>query len=74
MTEFAALKPKTYSYLTDDSDEKKKKQETQKRVSLNEDLHLKILNIVQKQLNMKQINQLEKKLIWIVLQKIIKNL
>ena len=53
MTEFAALKPKTYSYLTDDSDEKKKKQETQKRVSLNEDLHLKILNIVQKQLNMK---------------------
>ena len=24
MTEFAALKPKTYSYLTDDSDEKKK--------------------------------------------------
>ena len=28
MAEFAALRPKTYSYLTDDSDEKKKEKGT----------------------------------------------
>ena len=44
MTEFAALKPKTCSYLTDDSDENKKK--AQKSVLLNENLNLKIINIV----------------------------
>ena len=44
MTEFVALKPKTCSYLTDDSDENKKK--AQKSVLLNENLNLKIINIV----------------------------
>ena len=38
MTEFVALKPKTCSYLTDDSDENKKK--AQKSVLLNENLNL----------------------------------
>ena len=33
LTEFAALRPKSHSYLTDDNDENKKKQKTQKRVS-----------------------------------------
>ena len=33
-TELTALRTKTYSYLTEDKD-KKKKQEVQKRVSLN---------------------------------------
>ena len=33
MTEFAALRPKTYSNLTDDNDEKTKKQMAEKRVS-----------------------------------------
>ena len=31
--EFAALKPKTYSFLTDDNDKKQKKQKAQKRTS-----------------------------------------
>ena len=44
MTEFVALKPKTCSYLTNDSDENKKK--AQKSVLLNENLNLKIINIV----------------------------
>ena len=44
MTEFVALKPKTCSFLTDDSDENKKK--AQKSVLLNENLNLKIINIV----------------------------
>ena len=44
MTEFVALKPKTCSYLTDDSDENKTK--AQKSVLLNENLNLKIINIV----------------------------
>ena len=51
MTEFVALKPKTCSYLTDDSDENKKK--AQKSVLLNENLNLKIINIVQKQRKLK---------------------
>ena len=33
MTEFAALRPKTYSNLTDDNDEKTKEQMAEKRVS-----------------------------------------
>ena len=44
MIEFASLKPKVYSYLTDDNDENnKKKQKATKSVSYNENLKLKII-------------------------------
>ena len=39
MTGFAALRPKTYSYLTDNKDENKKAKGT-KNVSLNKNLRL----------------------------------
>ena len=45
VTEFAALRPKTYGYLTDD-DVNKKKQKLQKSASLNENLNFKIIKIV----------------------------
>ena len=46
------LKPKTYSFLTGNNDEKKSKRH--KNVMLcKENLHLKTINIVQKQLNLK---------------------
>ena len=43
MTEFVALRPKTYRYLTNHNDEKQKKQRS---ASLNKSLNLKIINIV----------------------------
>ena len=43
MTELAASRPKAYSYLTDDSDKKKK---AQKDVSWNENLNLNIIDII----------------------------
>ena len=45
MTEFAALRPKTYGYLSDDNDENRKARDT-KKVSLNENLNLKIITII----------------------------
>ena len=33
MTEFATLRPRTYSYLTDDNDGNKKGKDTKKRVT-----------------------------------------
>ena len=48
MLEFAALRPKAYSYLIDDEDENKQ-QTAQKSQALN----LKIMKIVQKQINLK---------------------
>ena len=45
MTEFVALRPKTYSYLTDDCKEEKKVKGTKKCV-INKDLNLMILKIV----------------------------
>ena len=44
MTEFVALNPKTYSYLTDDCKEDKRRKE-QRSVSSNEDLNLMIIDI-----------------------------
>ena len=45
MTEFVALRPKTYSYLTNDYEEDKKAEGTKKCVT-NEDLNLMIIKIV----------------------------
>ena len=45
MTEFAALRPKTYSYLADDNDENKKAK-AQNSVSKNKNLYLKIIENV----------------------------
>ena len=57
MTEFAALRPKTYSYLTNDGDEDKEAKGT-KNFVIKSKLNLKIINFVQNQLNLKikQIN------------------
>ena len=44
MTEFVALRPKTYSYLADDND-KKKQAEGTKNVLQNVNLNLEIVNI-----------------------------
>ena len=52
MTEFAALRPKTYSSLRDDSDENKKAKGRENCVT-KRNLSLKIINIVQKQLNLR---------------------
>ena len=52
MTEFVSLRPKRYNYLIDDG-KKAKNQKTQKSVSQNESLILKIIIIVLKQLNLK---------------------
>ena len=51
MTAFAVLKPKTYSYLTNDNDENKKVKGTRKCAV--KKLDLKIINIFQKQFNFK---------------------
>ena len=51
MTEFAGLRTETNNCLTEDSDEDKK-QKTQKGVPQKENLNLKIMNILQKQLNL----------------------
>ena len=45
LTEFAALRPKSYSCLVDDNDENKKKQKTQESVSQSDNLNLSIINI-----------------------------
>ena len=47
MTEFACLRQKTYSYLTDDNDENKKAKDTKKCVK-KDLLNLKIIKTVQK--------------------------
>ena len=47
MTEFVTLRPKIYIHLRDDNDENKK---VQRSVSSNENLNLKIIKIVQRQL------------------------
>ena len=52
MTKFVALKSKTYGYLTNDTDENKRAKRT-KQCFIKRKLNLKILNIVQKQLNLK---------------------
>ena len=44
MTKTAVLRPKTYSYLTDDNENKKQK--AQKSQSSRKNLNLKIINIV----------------------------
>ena len=46
--EFAALRPKAYSYLVDDSDENEKEKSTKKCRR-----NLTIIDIIQKQLNLK---------------------
>ena len=48
MTDCATLRPKTYSYLTNDSDSK-----GTKKYVIKQNLHLKILSVLQKQLNLK---------------------
>ena len=45
MTEFVGLRPKTYSFLTDDFEEKKKNKGTKKCV-VKKDLDIKIIKIV----------------------------
>ena len=52
MKEFAALRAETYSYITDSNDEDKKAKGTIKCLK-KEILYLKIINIVQKPLNLK---------------------
>ena len=52
MKEFAALRAETYSYITDSNDEDKKAKGTIKCFK-KEILYLKIINIVQKPLNLK---------------------
>ena len=52
MKEFVALREKTYSYSTDNHDEDKKTK-TLKSVWQKENLNLKIMSIVQKQLNLR---------------------
>ena len=52
ITEFPALRPKKYSYLTEEKNENKNVKGT-KSVSLNKKLNLGILNIAQKQLHLK---------------------
>ena len=47
MAEFACLRQKTYSYLTDDNDENKKPKDT-KRCVIKKPLKLEIIKIVQK--------------------------
>ena len=60
MKKFVGLRAKTYSYLADNND-KDKKRECTKSVSWKENLHLKIINIVKNQLNLKiTSNHLEK--------------
>ena len=44
VAESAALKPKTYSYLTDDNDENKKAKDTRK-CFIKRKLNLKVINI-----------------------------
>ena len=51
MTEFAAMRPKTQSYLRNDDDENKKSKK-HKTVCCKNNLNLNIINIVQKQLNL----------------------
>ena len=62
MTVFAVLKPKTYSYLTNDNDENKKAKGTRKCAV--KKLDLKIINIFQKQFNFKIKKNYQKKLSW----------
>ena len=52
MKKFAALRAETYSYITDSNDEDKKAKGTIKCLK-KEILYLKIINIVQKPLNLK---------------------
>ena len=52
MTEFAALRARTYSHLTTDSGENKKVKVT-KRAPQNKHLNSKIIKIVLRQLNLK---------------------
>ena len=52
MTEFAALRARTYSHLTTDSGENKKVKDT-KRAPQNKPLNSKIIKIVLRQLNLK---------------------
>ena len=47
MTEFAGLRPKTYSFLIDDFEEKKKNKGT-KKCLVKKDLEIKILKIIKK--------------------------
>ena len=52
MTEFASLRPKSYRYFPDNSNENKKANGKKKSVT-KKPLNFKIINTVQKQLNMK---------------------
>ena len=78
MTEFARLRPKTYSYLTGNNNENKKKKKTKgrKKCFLKQKLKSEDYKHFQKQLVLiiKQANQKKMKLMWIVLEKIINNL
>ena len=60
MTEFAALRPKTYSYLTDTSDEKQKANGT-KMCALKRKIKLKIIKNVWKQLKSRKTKPTGKK-------------
>ena len=51
MTEFAALRPKTYSYLTNDGDEDKEAKGT-KNFVIKRKLNLKIINFFQNHFNL----------------------
>ena len=69
MIEFVGLRAKAYSYFIDDGSQK-----AQKRVSLKENLILKITETVYKQLNLKiKQNRLEKKIVADGHRKVIKN-
>ena len=46
MTKFTTLRPKSYSYLTDNSDENKKRKGTKICVIKDKNLNLKIISIV----------------------------
>ena len=51
MKKFIGLRAKTYGYLIDDDSYNKKARDTKKCV-INKDLNMKIMKIVQKQLNL----------------------
>ena len=56
MTKFVVLRAKTYSYLIDGGSEVKK-QKAQKNVSQKDNLNLKIIKTVQKQLDLRKKNK-----------------
>ena len=61
MKEFAALRPKIFDYLTDDSDENKKKQQVQEMCVIKQNLKFKYYKNFLEGIQLEdKINQLEK--------------